>query len=326
MNAAIERWQAEHGNTCPLCRVAQAGLARASGFINLNCYRCGEVRLTREAFYDVTDSPAAPLKKACAASSFLRENPGADLSFERWRELIEVSYPTVGERAEKLLKAMSKMAPALGARIELLFDGDAEFELQARSWSVDADELRYLVENYLLGTKRWLQQSPFPSAATGRPMYVISPAGHEFLDSLRRGNADSSQGFCAMWFGKEVESAWFEAIRPAIEDAGYKPLRIDEHAHANRIDDEIIAQIRRSKFIVSDFTGQRGGVYFEAGFALGLGLPVIWTVRDDALKDVHFDNRQYNFTQWSVDDLPGFRRALTNRIVALLGQGQYQTR
>ena len=35
--------------------------------------------------------------------------------------------------------------------------------------------------------------------------------------------------------------------------------------------DRIIAQIRASKFVVADFTRNRGGVYYEAGFALGLG-------------------------------------------------------
>ena len=38
-----------------------------------------------------------------------------------------------------------------------------------------------------------------------------------------------------------------------------------DHEHINRIGDEIISQIRRSKFLIADFTGHRGGVYFEAG-------------------------------------------------------------
>jgi len=49
---------------------------------------------------------------------------------------------------------------------------------------------------------------------------------------------------------------------------------------------------------VGDFTVDRGGIYFEAGYALGLGLPVIWLVREDELAKVHFDNRQYNFVAW----------------------------
>lgn len=48
-------------------------------------------------------------------------------------------------------------------------------------------------------------------------------------------------------------------------------MMIGSKEHSNKIDDEIIGEIRRSAFIVADFTGHRGGVYFEAGFAMGLG-------------------------------------------------------
>jgi hypothetical protein len=41
--------------------------------------------------------------------------------------------------------------------------------------------------------------------------------------------------------------------------------------------------------LVADFTGQRGGVYWEAGFAQGLGIPVIRTCKSDELWKLHFD-------------------------------------
>ena len=62
----------------------------------------------------------------------------------------------------------------------------------------------------------------------------------------------------------------YTSIETAISGAGYKPVRIDKHQHNNRIDDEIVAAIRQSRFVVADFTQQRGGVYFEAGLAMGL--------------------------------------------------------
>ena len=68
-------------------------------------------------------------------------------------------------------------------------------------------------------------------------------------------------------------------------------------------------------------TGHRGGVYFEAGFAHGLGLPVIYMLREDDQNDIHFDVRQQNFILWLPDDLPGARKRLENRIRATLGQG-----
>ena len=60
-------------------------------------------------------------------------------------------------------------------------------------------------------------------------------------------------------------------------------MRIDQKEHLNRIDDEIIAEIRRTRFLVADCTqgetGPRGGVYYEAGFAHGLKIPVVMKFR-----------------------------------------------
>jgi nucleoside 2-deoxyribosyltransferase len=111
------------------------------------------------------------------------------------------------------------------------------------------------------------------------------------------------------------------AIEKAIQISGYEALRIDRKEHNNKIDDEIVAGIRRSKFLVADFTGHRGGVYFEAGFASGLGIPVIWLCREDALKDLHFDTRQYNHISWTEDKLTELTNALQKRIEAILGRG-----
>ena len=94
--------------------------------------------------------------------------------------------------------------------------------------------------------------------------------------------------------------------------AGYKPLRIDRTEHVNRIDDEIIMQIRQSKFLVADLTGQRNGVYFEAGFAQALGRPVIWTCKACHFKRLHFDTRQYNHIKWET--AADLRRQLAARI------------
>jgi len=101
-----------------------------------------------------------------------------------------------------------------------------------------------------------------------------------------------------------------------ISGAGYKPIRIDLVEHNRKIDDEIIAHIRRSRFVVANFTGHRGGVYFEAGFALGLNIPVIWTCHKDDIGNLHFDVRQYNCIVW--DKPEELAKQLKNRIQAVI--------
>jgi nucleoside 2-deoxyribosyltransferase len=112
-------------------------------------------------------------------------------------------------------------------------------------------------------------------------------------------------------------------VQPAIRGAGYNPIIVSGVEHINKIDDEIISQIRKSKFLVADFTGHRGGVYFEAGFAMGLGMPVFWSCRRDDLINLHFDVRQYNCIDWT--DPADLAVRLKRRIEAVIGSGPIRT-
>lgn len=157
--------------------------------------------------------------------------------------------------------------------------------------------------------------------------FALTLNGWRRVEEYKAAPAESAQAFVAMWFSHETKAAYNLGIGPAIEDAGYLPLRIDQKEHVNKIDDEIVMEIRRSKFLVADFTCERGrprgGVYFEAGLALGLGQQVIWTCRADLIDDVHFDTRQYNHLTWTE---PGeLRDALRKRIGAVIGDGPHNT-
>ena len=154
----------------------------------------------------------------------------------------------------------------------------------------------------------------------------VTVTGHVRLAELEAAYTPSSRAFIAMWFDDSMNEAWDHGIAPAVRDAGYEPVRIDRKEHVNKIDDEIVAEIRRARFVVADFTqddtGARGGVYYEAGFAHGLNLPVIFTCRKDRLEEVHFDTRQYNHIVWETPE--ELRDRLSKRIAAVLGDGPVQ--
>jgi hypothetical protein len=150
----------------------------------------------------------------------------------------------------------------------------------------------------------------------------LTAKGWDRVDDLKRGKLAEkpNQAFVAMWFSAEVQAAFTDGLKKGIMAAGYSPMRIDNSEHNNKIDDEIIAEIRKSRFLVADFTGSRGGVYFEAGFAVGLGMPVIWTCRKDKLDtDLHFDTRQYNHIDWQTP--AELAERLQHRIEATIGRG-----
>lgn len=160
---------------------------------------------------------------------------------------------------------------------------------------------------------------------------VVQPEGYAFLSDKNAHAWDSRQAFIAMWFDGAMDDAYENGFEKAIREAGYEPLRIDRKEHINKIDDEIIADIRRSRFVVADFTSEtlsyngedkhipRGGVYFEAGYAMGMQIPVIWTCRKDLINDIHFDTRQFNHITWETPD--DLAEKLKNRIEAVIGEG-----
>jgi nucleoside 2-deoxyribosyltransferase len=120
-----------------------------------------------------------------------------------------------------------------------------------------------------------------------------------------------------MWFDPSMTEAYSLGIEPAIEqDCGLRAIRIDRVEHNNQITDEIMAGIRGAQFMVADFTKHRNGVYYEAGFARGLGRDVIYCCREDSFKERHFDTSVINHIVWS--DPADLRRKLVNRIQATI--------
>jgi hypothetical protein len=182
--------------------------------------------------------------------------------------------------------------------------------LTAIGWNRNEGDARYMLEAVLHSELGFLINRTSDT-------YRITAKGLLHLEG--RKDENSSVGFCAMWFDEKVKQLWTAAIEPAIRLAGQDPGRIDSKQHNGKIDDEIMATIRASRFLVADFTGTRGGVYYEAGFAHGLGLPVIFMCRED--DELHFDIRQYNCIFWKPEDLEEVRVRLKNRILATLGQG-----
>lgn len=150
----------------------------------------------------------------------------------------------------------------------------------------------------------------------GGPELRLDLNGWKHLQEISQKELRPNQAFVAMWFNNDLNEVWENGLKIALKKTNYIPIRIDRTEHNEKIDDRIIAEIRKSGLLVADFTGQRQGVYFEAGFAMGIGIPVIWTCRDTDIKELHFDTRQYNHIVWT--DSSDLKEKLINRIEATL--------
>jgi nucleoside 2-deoxyribosyltransferase len=289
---------------CPLCYEAAV---RTSGFMRwpvvIKCERCGSFQAD-ESFLTMRSSsglPPLPLLSGLARNRSERGEPLLVTS-ENHLDLQKLAPTSVMDRVRALLRAIARKSPLLGQPVVL--NQRTDYTL---GYCTSENEINFML--VALKGLGWV------ISGNQVPSHVLTI--QEWSEVDRLAPSESVRAFVAMWFADEMTAIYEQGIKPSIEDGGYRSVRVDDVEHVGKIDDLIIAEIRESRFVVADFTGHRGGVYFEAGFALGLGLPVIWTCRKDHIKDLHFDIRQYNCIDW--DDPSELRTRLANRIRAAIG-------
>lgn len=153
--------------------------------------------------------------------------------------------------------------------------------------------------NEYLSDKKYVRVSYYENE-TG---YTILPNGYARIDELQASSGKSSKNaFVAMSFSDDMKDVR-EAIKKAITECGYIPRIMDEIEHNHQIVPEMLYEIRQARFIVAELTGHNNGAYFEAGYALGQGKPVIQVCCKKRFgDDGHFDVKQINTVLWETTD------------------------
>lgn len=131
-----------------------------------------------------------------------------------------------------------------------------------------------------------------------------------------------NQIFVAMMFSGETDS-YEQIYKPVIQSLNYSAMRIDEKQFNGSIIGEITAEITDSVALIADLTGNRGGVYYEAGIARGLQLcnhpiKLILTCKQSFFdrERVHFDVSGDNIVLYENDD--DLKQKLLKRLQAVL--------
>ncbi|MEW4223150.1 hypothetical protein [Rossellomorea marisflavi] len=303
------------------CKVCghQASIAEV-GFDDskINCDYCGRFIITSDALESLSSSGRNVLAVLLREREINKKSPLAiflknkeDYVTDSYRlvtleELISTFPKNVSERIDRTLLNLANVTRYPGQTLHITERSKTLFFTQ----TMDTREMFFLMQQ-LIDDGLISGHTSIPSELT-----VTVKGWNRIADlEIEQKSQDSDQAFVAMWFGEEMNSV-AEKMLSAIKAAGFKAVRIDKKEHNNKIDDEIIAEIKKSKFVVADFTGHRGGVYFEAGFGMGLGKPVIWTCREDSLSELHFDTRQYSHIVWKDED--ELYSKLLNRIRATI--------
>lgn len=294
---------------CRVCKLPDVGTHTPLGrTILYSCARCGEYGVTMEAMQALTEiDDGAPPKFSRWIREQNRLGSQPTIRVDDVAAISSIPLLTFTEKSERVLEILVERTKHFGQE----FDLGSLKDLQAFTETFIPNDLafigKYLEDRRLLHDRA----QNFAFRLTGE--------GFEKVEKRQQANASSSQAFVAMWFDAKLDSVWKDGFGAGIQSAGYEPMQIDGKQHNHKICDEIVAEIRRSRFLVADFTGQRGGVYYEAGFAAGLRIPVIFTCREDHLNELHFDVRQFNTIVWT--DAADLAKRLTERISATIGDG-----
>ena len=155
----------------------------------------------------------------------------------------------------------------------------------------------------------------------GKVRLSLSLIGWNRYAALKQKAVNSRTAFMAMKFGDTVLDAVVrDHFRPAVAKTGFELRLLTDEQPAGLIDNQLRAAILSARFLIADLSHGNPGAYWEAGFADGLGLPVIYTCQLEkwAISKTHFDTNHMLTVEWDTRDPAKAGEKLTAIIRATL--------
>lgn len=291
---------------CPVCESVLKKAEKQGERFFYECPRCGPYSLSLEANQDLawwlerTENGRTVLSYAIYRMTKGRsdwpiltteqlENTLKNTALPLPKEQLDNFILWLGETQSSPSEAISITSQSIAASGALDINGVGfVVEYAERRGLVDANVQRLSDGQYSLG----LCQLTFP--------------GWEYFYDLQRGYSSSRIAVMAMEFGHQALDAIVrDHFRPAVAATGFDLKRIDEGQPAGLIDDRMRVEIRQSRFLISDLSHENRGAYWEAGYAEGLGKPVIYTCRKDVheKEGTHFDTNHHLTVVWDPENI-----------------------
>lgn len=237
-------------------------------------------------------------------------------------EIVEAWYPkSFSEKVDHILLYISNHAPHLGQTVHFSAEQLYSFlfidryELSSDKAVLRSDDDLQREGNFMLEclAQQGYIQNRLGVQCNRAPAITLMPSAFTRIDEIQRNTANGKNVLVAMKFGDDTKPLR-EAIRKGVHDAKYIAIFIDEVQHNDFITPELLKYIRDSKFVVVDLTHKNNGAYFEEGYAMGLGKPVIQLCKQGV--ELHFDIAQKNTIMWTAED--DISLLLYNRIKATI--------
>ena len=288
---------------CPLCGTGRVVSITNQQMISLvqGCH-CGPWELSDEDYglHEIEKREDRWLLSAWLRNRHLRTGQPYRYSDRVERKLPgPLPEPTIAEKLDAAIQLIGAQSHGFGSQVALEIPDVAPL-FWARPKTEAASLLKHLHDEGLTKDLNATYRSDVPITTR------LTAKGWKRFYELTSRNAFGNRVFVAMHFTEAMNRVYDLAIEPAIKECGYQPCLISREQFDEKIDDRILAEIRRSALVIADCTGHRPNVYLEAGFAMALGIPVVWTCHESGVKDLHFDIRQHPCIGWpNEDDLRG---------------------
>lgn len=309
----------DHVTTCPVCTNKQCRLlvegARYGTSVH-DCPRCGEFVPVGPVQYPLANLLQRGTIDRSVLSHVIRKS-------QRGKPLVIFQEDLPG-----YLDLGPLPTPRMQAEHLIIWIGDNQRSPEEWATNTTIEALAAVVGSRISnneGAFQWLLNeikdegwfTSHPSGIQGRPGFRLSMKGWNFYEELRHRTVMSRSAFMAMQFGDATLQAVLEnCFKPAVARAGFDLRPLNDAQGAGLIDNQIRAAIRAARFVVADLSHDNNGAYFEAGFAEGLGLPVVYTceAKKFSEKKTHFDTNHMVTIPWDTADLEDAASRLTATI------------
>lgn len=147
---------------------------------------------------------------------------------------------------------------------------------------------------------------------------ALTIEGFSKIEASFKEHSQSKKVFIACKFGTNYQDKLVETIKSACTACGFEANLVSDKMDNENISNKIISDIKKAKFIIADFTGQNNGVYFEAGYGMGMKKEVIRLIRKGNIKKLHFDTKQFTHIEWEENKWSELKSKLINQIDATI--------
>lgn len=293
---------------CPVCQHADVECYPSPDGAQYDCVNCGSyiiVRTAEKTLKDRFGNIGVARKRAVLSHAIRRMGRNRvtpNLSSEDVQRILAEDFlPTPAEQVNNFILALAEEALSKGYGH---FEDIVYRDYRARVGAINAVDVKYIGSCVVdAGLFEEIDTSSSKGRSPEDLHYRPTLSGWDRYEELQKSWPHSRRAFMAMEYGdKDLDRLFLEHFKPAAKDAGFDLGRLDEDPQAGVLDVRMQVAIRTARFVVADLTHANNGVYWEAGFASGLGKPVIFTCREDVTRDIHFDTAHWLHVKWRAEE------------------------